>query len=98
MQAPVVAPAQPAKPADIIGNVSGKVTGDVVGLAKQADGGGHGGGGGGGGHGAKEEPARPVVYVDEQGNPVEKPVDPQKMMEEAERLIKFVEALPSWKN
>ena len=97
VQAPVVAPAQPAKPADIIGNVSGKVTGDVVGLAKQADGGGHGGGGGGGGHGAKEEPARPVVYVDEQGNPVEKPVDPQKMMEEAERLIKerkFVEALP----
>lgn len=96
-QAPAAAPAQPAKPAkpaDIIGNVSGKVSGDVVGLQSQGDKGGHGGGGG---HEAKEEPARPVVYVDEQGNPVEKPVDPLKMMEEAERLIKerkFVEALP----
>lgn len=92
--APVPAPAAtPAKPADIIGNVSGKVTGDLVGLPKPAEGGGHGGGGGS----AKEEPARPVVYVDEQGNPVEKPADPQKMMDEAERLIKerkFVEALP----
>ena len=84
-------PAQPAKPAEIIGNVSGKVTGDVVGLPKPAEGGGHGGGD------AKEEPARPVIYVDEQGNPVEKPADPQKMMDEVERLIKerkFVEALP----
>jgi hypothetical protein len=35
--------------------------------------------------------------VDEKGNPVPKPADPKKMMEEAERLIgerKFVEALP----
>ena len=111
-QSPVQSPAQPpaqastqapssaskpaAKPAEIIGNVSGKVTGDVVGLPKQAEGGGHGGGGGQQGA-AKEEPARPVVYVDEQGNPVEKPADPQKMMDEVERLIKerkFVEALP----
>nr|WP_291332595.1 tetratricopeptide repeat protein [Desulfovibrio sp.] len=100
--APASAPAQapaatPAKPADIIGNVSGKVTGDLVGLPKQAEGGGHGGGHGGGGGSAKEEPARPIVYVDEQGNPVEKPAEPQKMMDEAERLIKerkFVEALP----
>ena len=40
---------------------------------------------------------RPVIYVDEQGNPVEKPADPQKMMDEVERLIKerkYVEALP----
>ena len=38
-----------------------------------------------------------MVYVDEQGNPVAKPADPEKMMDEAERLIKerkFVEALP----
>lgn len=87
-------PAQPAKPAEIIGNVSGKVTGDVVGLSKQAEG---GGGGHGGGTPPKEEPVRPVVYVDEQGNPVEKPADPQKMMDEVERLIKerkYVEALP----
>lgn len=87
--------ASPAKPADIIGNVSGKVSGDMVGLPSPADKGGHGGGGGA--HGAKEEPARPVVYVDEQGNPVEKPADPLKMMDDVERLIKerkFVEALP----
>ena len=83
--------AAPATPADIIGNVSGKVTGNVVGLPSPAEKGGHAAA-------PKEEPAaRPVIYVDEQGNPVEKPVDPQKMMDEAERLIKdrkFVEALP----
>ena len=93
-QAPAAAPAKPApleKPVEIIGNVSGKVTGDVVGLPNEAQAGGHGA------EAAKEEPVRPVVYVDEQGNPVEKPADPQKMMDEVERLIKerkYVEALP----
>lgn len=91
VSAPASAPAAagPAKPADIIGNVSGKVTGDIVGLPKPEEKGGHAAP-------AKEE-NRPVVYVDEKGNPVEKPVDPTKMMEEVERLIKerkFVEALP----
>ena len=97
-QAPAAAPAKPAqpakpsaKPADIIGNVSGKVTGNVVGLPKEPE------AGAGGAAAAKEEPVRPVIYVDEQGNPVEKPADPQKMMDEVERLIKerkYVEALP----
>ena len=79
-----------AKPNGAGGNVSGKVSDNVVGLPHAEE---------KGGHGAavpKEEP-RPVVYVDEQGNPVAKPADPEKMMEEAERLIKerkFVEALP----
>ena len=90
VQEPAPAPvAGKAKQADIVGNVSGKVTGDVVGLPKAEEKGGQGAA-------PKEEP-RPVVYVDEQGNPVAKPADPEKMMEEAERLIKerkFVEALP----
>ncbi len=79
-----------AKPNGAGGNVSGKVSDNVVGLPHAEE---------KGGHGAavpKEEP-RPVVYVDEQGNPVAKPADPEKMMDEAERLIKerkFVEALP----
>ena len=89
--APAPAPvAGQAKPADIIGNVSGKVSDNVVGLPHAEEKGGHGAAA------PKEEP-RPVVYVDEQGNPVAKPADPEKMMEEAERLIKerkFVEALP----
>lgn len=48
----------------------------------------------------KEEaapPSRPVIYVDEQGNPVPKPLEPDKILAEAERLIgerKFDEALP----
>ena len=48
----------------------------------------------------KEAPAekpREVIYVDEQGNPVSKPPEPDKMLAEAERLIgenKFDEALP----
>ena len=79
-----------AKPNGAGGNVSGKVSENVVGLPHAEEKGGHGAAA------PKEEP-RPVVYVDEQGNPVAKPVDPEKMMEEAERLIKehkFVEALP----
>ncbi|MGE9986160.1 tetratricopeptide repeat protein [Desulfovibrio sp. SGI.169] len=45
---------------------------------------------------AAEKP-REVIYVDEQGNPVPKPPEPDKMLAEAERLIgenKFDEALP----
>ena len=82
--------ANQSKPNDVIGNVSGKVSDKVVGLPHAEEKGGHGAAA------PKEEP-RPVVYVDEQGNPVAKPADPEKMMEEAERLIKerkFVEALP----
>ncbi|WP_165176020.1 tetratricopeptide repeat protein [Desulfovibrio sp. ZJ369] len=40
---------------------------------------------------------REVIYVDEQGNPVPKPPEPDKMLAEAERLIsegKYAEALP----
>ena len=40
---------------------------------------------------------RQVIYVDEQGNPVPKPPEPDKMLAEAERLMdegKFSEALP----
>ncbi len=40
---------------------------------------------------------RPVIYVDEQGNPVPKPVDPAAVLAEAERLMaerKYEEALP----
>lgn len=79
-----------AKPNGAGGNVSGKVSDNVVGLPHAEEKGGHGAAA------PKEEP-RPVVYVDEQGNPVAKPADPEKMMDEAERLIKerkFVEALP----
>ena len=79
-----------AKPKGAGGNVSGKVSDNVVGLPHAEEKGGHGAAA------PKEEP-RPVVYVDEQGNPVAKPADPEKMMDEAERLIKerkFVEALP----
>lgn len=79
-----------AKPNGTGGNVSGKVSDNVVGLPHAEEKGGHGAAA------PKEEP-RPVVYVDEQGNPVAKPADPEKMMDEAERLIKerkFVEALP----
>lgn len=86
---PVPVPGQ-AKPNGAGGNVSGKVSDNVVGLPHAEEKGGHGAAA------PKEEP-RPVVYVDEQGNPVAKPADPEKMMEEAERLIKerkFVEALP----
>ncbi len=46
---------------------------------------------------AKEAEERPVIYVDEQGNPVSKPIKPEVVMEEAERLLrerKYVEALP----
>ncbi|MFT4300128.1 MAG: tetratricopeptide repeat protein, partial [Desulfovibrio sp.] len=70
------------------GSVSGKVSGQTVGLTA--------------GQHAPEEPAkapedRPVIYVDEQGNPVTKPIKPEVVMEEAERLLrehKYVEALP----
>ena len=70
------------------GSVSGKVSGQTVGLTA--------------GQQAPEEPAkapedRPVIYVDEQGNPVAKPIKPEVVMEEAERLLrehKYVEALP----
>lgn len=50
---------------------------------------------------AKAPPPREVVYVDEQGNPVPKPPEPDKMMAEAERLIgerKYDEALPQLEN
>lgn len=46
---------------------------------------------------AAAEKPREVIYVDEQGNPVPKPPEPDKMLAEAERLIsenKFDEALP----
>ena len=69
--------------------MSGKVNEEVIGLPNAPAQNGHKAE-------VKEEP-RPVIYVDEQGNPVPKPADPDKMMEEAERLIKdrkFVEALP----
>lgn len=74
--------------ADASGSVSGKVSGQTVGLTS--------------GQQAPEEPAkapedRPVIYVDEQGNPVAKPIKPEVVMEEAERLLrehKYVEALP----
>ncbi len=47
--------------------------------------------------GDEAEKNREVIYVDEQGNPVPKPPEPDKMLAEAERLIeesKFDEALP----
>lgn len=70
------------------GRVSGKVSGQTVGLSASQQ--------------APEEPAqkaedRPVLYVDEQGNPVAKPIKPEVVMEEAERLLreqKYGEALP----
>ncbi len=70
------------------GGVSGKVSGQTLGLpssqhAPEAP--------------AKEPEERPVIYVDEQGNPVSKPIKPEVVMEEAERLLrerKYVEALP----
>ena len=70
------------------GAVSGKVSGQTVGLpaARQAE-----------EDKAKVSEERPVLYVDEQGNPVPKPVNPEVVMEEAERLIrerKYIEALP----
>lgn len=34
-----------------------------------------------------EEQPREVLYVDEQGNPVEKPAEPEKMLQEAQRLL-----------
>lgn len=69
--------------------VSGPVTAEPVGLPvgeKPAE--------------KKEAPVekpREVIYVDEQGNPVPKPPEPDKMLAEAERLIsenKYDEALP----
>lgn len=42
-------------------------------------------------------PEREVIYVDEAGNPVEKPLDPEKLLEEARTLQdegKFDDALP----
>lgn len=84
------APSDPAKQesAPSAGEVSGKVSGQTVGLPS--------------GQHAPEPPAkkveeRPVIYVDEQGNPVSKPIKPEILMEEAERLLrerKYVEALP----
>jgi len=70
------------------GGVSGKVSGQTLGLpssqhAPEAP--------------AKEPEERPVIYVDEQGNPVSRPIKPEVVMEEAERLLrerKYVEALP----
>ncbi|MDD4700981.1 MAG: tetratricopeptide repeat protein [Desulfovibrio sp.] len=78
---------EPAKAAQS-GSVSGKVSGQTVGLPS--------------GQQPPEEAAkkpedRPVLYVDEQGNPVDKPIKPEVVMEEAERLLreqKYVEALP----
>lgn len=84
------APSDPAKQEgpSSAGEVSGKVSGQTVGLPS--------------GQHAPEPPAkkveeRPVIYVDEQGNPVSKPIKPEVLMEEAERLLrerKYVEALP----
>lgn len=70
------------------GAVSGKVNEQTVGLpaAQQSE-----------DDKAKASEERPVIYVDEQGNPVPKPVNPEIVMEEAERLIrerKYIEALP----
>lgn len=70
------------------GEVSGKVSGQTLGLpsgqhAPEAP--------------VKEPEERPVIYVDEQGNPVSRPIKPEVVMEEAERLLrerKYVEALP----
>ncbi|SDF86125.1 Tetratricopeptide repeat-containing protein [Desulfovibrio legallii] len=90
--APAVQPLPPAQTAPPTAaahtEVSGKVSGEVLGLKEQKP--------------EKEkapvvEEPRPVVYVDEQGNPVPKPADPAKMLAEAERLLqerKFDEALP----
>lgn len=88
---PVENRAQPGSAQDspsASGEVSGKVSGQTVGLPS--------------GQHAPEAPAkaaeeRPVIYVDEQGNPVSKPIKPEVVMEEAERLLrerKYVEALP----
>ena len=49
------------------------------------------------GHVSKAPEERPVIYVDELGNPVPRPINPEIVMEEAERLIrerKYIEALP----
>lgn len=70
------------------GEVSGKVSGQTLGLPSSQH--------------APEAPVkapeeRPVIYVDEQGNPVSRPIKPEVVMEEAERLLrerKYVEALP----
>lgn len=72
------------------GTVEGKVSGKVEGLPapppekeEQPSG---------------EQGERPVVYVDEHGNPVPKPVDPAALLEDAERLMrerKYAEALAS---
>ena len=46
---------------------------------------------------ATPEQQRPVIYVDEQGNTIEKPTDPAALLAEAERLIeerKYEEAIP----
>ncbi len=46
-------------------------------------------------------PPREVIYVDEKGNPVPKPVDPAKLYADAEKLIsenKFAEALAELEN
>ena len=65
--------------------VSGKVKDTVVGVPSKEP---------------QPEPVkaeRPVIYVDEQGNPVPKPVDPSTILAEAERLMaehKYEEALP----
>lgn len=69
--------------------VSGRVAGEAVGLpvgekpAEKKE--------------ASVEKPREVIYVDEQGNPVPKPPEPDKMLADAERLIgenKYAEALP----
>ena len=83
--------AQPVAPAIINtgASASGSVTGRMEGLPVQVE------------EKAQEsaEPSQPrqVIYVDEQGNPVPKPPEPDKMLLEAERLMdegKFSEALP----
>lgn len=47
--------------------------------------------------GSPQEAQREVIYVDEQGNPVPKPLEPEKMLAEADALMeqgKFDDALP----
>lgn len=70
------------------GTVSGKVNEQTVGIpaARQPE-----------EEVSKAPEERPVIYVDEQGNPVPRPINPEIVMEEAERLIrerKYIEALP----
>ncbi|WP_291440535.1 tetratricopeptide repeat protein [Desulfovibrio sp.] len=86
---PAAEPATPGqgKPFET-GAVSGKVNEQTVGLpaVRQPE-----------EEASKEPEERPVIYVDEQGNPVPRPINPEIVMEEAERLIrerKYIEALP----